>query len=349
MHAKITITYINKDNKQHYKQTVLRWLKADFEAQENPQQHFWNNRKIIASAFDKCNALVTLDENNQNKFVSYMIWSNYKDVIEVDIIEVRKKYRRQGIFRKMLSIFSEKFPDVLLLSACVLPQSEEAFRKLGWQDASTKNSRGFKQHYKILKPGLEALDVLPNGFAIAVCSNDYYQVKNSPDDYKQVTKYFGISVDENKKLHQPIITNFHYEGYIGIYLNKKLIANGKAKHLFKNNVCHENLLVINKIIPENPSLFKELFSQLKQETNPYSNSISNMAEEFEKRQRENEHPETMDKELIALPPKRQKQTETPGISDFFASANNTEVVPTLNPEIADLNQTSTCNLTIAKN
>ena len=42
----------------------------------------------------------------------------------------------------------------------------------------------------------------------------------------------------------------------GIYLNKELIVQGKANHLFENPMCASaSLLVINKIVPSDPELF----------------------------------------------------------------------------------------------
>ena len=254
----ITIEFVDERNNASFKEKVLNWLRADFEKRRRPNNHFWHNRDAIARAFDSSQALVAL--TNRGECVGYMIWDIYAEIgAEIDIIEVKETYRQQGIFKKMLENFCEKFTDICVLSGSVLPQSEEIFEKVGWKKIG-------KKHIKIIKPCLSSLDALPEGQAIAVCSKDFYAVKAKPDEYSHLMKYFEIKMTPDGKLDKPLVTAHHYEGYIGIYLNKKLIAEGKAKHLFKDGYASSfELLVLNKIMPVKPELFQEFFSVAQRE------------------------------------------------------------------------------------
>ncbi len=254
----ITIEFVDERNNASFKEKVLGWLRYDFEKRRHPNNHFWHNRDTIAKAFDASQALIAL--TNQGECVGYMIWGIYAEIgAEIDIVEVKEAYRQQGIFKKMLESFCEKFTDICALSGSVLSQSEAIFEKAGWEKVGNK-------HIKIIKPCLPSLDILPDGQTIAVCSEDFYAVKAKPDEYRHLMKYFEIKMATDGKLDKPLITSHHYEGYVGIYLNKKLIAEGKAKHLFKDGYASSfGLLVLNKIMPVKPELFQEFFSVAQRE------------------------------------------------------------------------------------
>ncbi|OGT21446.1 MAG: hypothetical protein A3C55_06310 [Gammaproteobacteria bacterium RIFCSPHIGHO2_02_FULL_42_13] len=260
--------FIDEENKQRYSRKVLSWLKSDFERREDPaSSHFWHNERIIAQAFEGCNALVVIDTHK--RLVGYMIWARDEVSAEIEIVEVIEKFRRQGVFKKMLSDFLDKFTNVSILFATVLPQAREIFRQAGWQ--MTQDLNGDEKFYRIIKPSLCPVDTLPDGRAIAIFSNvdvigprphidsgryvDFYVVKANPSHYP--LKYFQIDLDETGKLRIPLITNFHHEGYIGVYFNKKLIAQGKAKHLFEGRTAFSDssFLIISRIVPVSPKLF----------------------------------------------------------------------------------------------
>lgn len=264
----IAIVFINESNKSKYKETVLAWLKSDYEytvlaslksdyhKKEKPEKHFWHNRESIGDAFDSCNAMITL--NKQGGFVSFMTWKFYANSIgaEIDIVEVKEEYRKQGIFKKMLMAFTENFTNIALLSAFVLEQSEEAFRRTGWEKQERK-------HFKVIKPSVPALKSLPDGQVIATCSEDFYRVQNNPEQYKDSMKYFQIQLDNNGRLLTPIVTAHYYEHYIGIYLDKKLVAQGKSKHLFNGEDIlggSREFLVLARMRPLEPKLFKDFLS-----------------------------------------------------------------------------------------
>lgn len=254
----IQTIFIDKENSSKYKNAVLAWLESDFIKKENPGEHFWHNRETIGKAFDDCEAMVALNANKE--VVGYSIWAVYGIAAEIDIIEVREDHRKQGIFKQMLKDFTDKFADVHLLTASVLEQSEEIFSHSGWKAYDTDYQ---KKYFKIVRPQAKQLDALPDGRAIAVFSKvdaagskrhvDFYQVKSNPASYNM--KYFQIELDENGKLHVPVVTNFDYEGYIGVYFNRELIAEGKAKHLFVDGKCHRDFLVLDKIDPRQPEIF----------------------------------------------------------------------------------------------
>jgi len=273
------IEFINEENKAEYKKLILDWLQSDFNRKEKSEHDFWHNRETIEEAFDNCNAMIAL--NNQNQAVGYMIWDIYDRSAEINIVEVREAYRRQGIFKNMQATFIDKFTDTFVLTGSVLPQSEKAFDNAGWESVIVVPFNR-KKYYKIIRPGLPMLDVLPDGCVIAVCSENYHQVQKNPNKYNHLMRYFQIDLDEHQKLHTPIITDFHYEGYIGVYLNKELIVQGKARHIFNNETTLDtaNLLIIDRIEPHQPELFnaKGFFNQPQQEAeplSPFKQNISN--------------------------------------------------------------------------
>ena len=188
-----TIKFITEENKDKYREMVLNWLKSDYDKLGKPNDHFWHNKNAIIWAFNSRKAMVVL--NNQKEVVGYMIWSIIGIRAEVDIIEVRKDCRRQGIFRQMLDTFSSKSTSISVLSASVLPQAETAFRRVGWE---IKYGNNRKKHIKVIRPGLRALNILPNGRVIAICSKtetdgrgytDFYMIKGN-QKYEHLMKYF---------------------------------------------------------------------------------------------------------------------------------------------------------------
>ncbi len=252
----INLVFTNDENKDQYLKAVLGWLQADYEQLGEPVGHFWHNRSIIANVFEECKAMVAL--NSEQEVIGYMIWSNYNPIsIEIDIVEVKENYRRQGIMKKMLNSFLERFPETCVLTGSVIPQSEEVFNNFGFVKKERK-------HFKIVKPHLTASHTLPDGPVIAVCSDNFYAVNQNPEKYKDKMQYFKIQLDNNGKLLEPIITDYHYEGYIGIYLNQSLVTSGKAKHLFNNDGCFTSmgtaLFVLTKISPLKPEPFSEFLA-----------------------------------------------------------------------------------------
>ena len=250
--VEFTIKFVEESNKKPLKNEVLAWLKADFKSRGNPSPHFWHNSSTIGAAFDTCHALVAL--NKQQHCIGYLIWDTYDDFgVEINIVEVQQEYRRQGVLKEMLKYFHEAFPKLCFLSGRILPASEKIFERVGWKKIGSK-------HIKILKPSSPPLDTLPDGSVIAISSEDLYTVKANREKYRDTIQYFNVKLTKDNQLCEPVIARHNYEGYIGIYVNKKLITEGKPKHLFKESyVSFSELLIINKIAPINPTLFEEFF------------------------------------------------------------------------------------------
>lgn len=251
--SQIIVEFAREENKNSLSKMVLDWLKSDFIKKGKSGIHFWHNNDIIAQAFNDCEALVAL--NSQKEIVGYMVWNIYDEMAaEINIVEVKEQYRRRGVFKIMLEELSKNFPDVYALSATVLSQSEKIFAKAGWKAIG-------KKYIKIIKAGLDAVNNLPDGQVIAVCSIDFYKFKAEPEKHRGLIKYYKINLDGKNKLRQPIITNHHTDGYIGIYANKKLIAEGKAKYLFMEGYyIKAECLIITRIIPEDTYDLKDFFA-----------------------------------------------------------------------------------------
>ena len=288
------IIFINEDNKSKYLQAVLTWLETDFDAKQQPSRHFWHNRERITQVFDDFHAMVVI--NAQEEVLGYMIWGINMDAvqIEIDIVEVREDQRRQGIFKNMLAELVNKYPDVCVLTASVLPQSEQVFNNAGWKKISVYYDRLRTTYYKIIKPVLPQLSTLPDGRAIAVFSQadvadpkervDFYMVQAEPDKYKDRIKYFQLDLVHEGKLRMPLVTSYHWEGYIGVYLNQKLIAEGKARHLFVNEPDGSNLFFLNKIQPQKPELFRGFFASVQPSALPLTPTYSAIQQLPEKKE-----------------------------------------------------------------
>lgn len=238
------------DNKENLATRVLGWLGQDFIQRGSPSYHFWHNHKVIGQAFERCEGLVAFDEK-EDEIVGYLVWnfSGDKTRAEIDIVEVVESYRRQGVFKAMLAALLEAYGSIVVLTAChVLPQSEVIFRALGWQVVESDRQKTF---YKSVKPAVIAQTEVPDGPALAVFSKfnladprgrvDFYRVKHSPEKY--TLQYFPLQL-RGMELLQPIIMPFHYEGYLGVFSDKKMLVEGKPSHLFSLNPCSGSLLVL---------------------------------------------------------------------------------------------------------
>lgn len=304
--TRIIIQFLNEQNKSEYENLVLTWLRSDFDKKkkvaleeleklkteylrkndldlddgfEIPEEalainSFWHNRETISRAFNNYQAMVFLNE--QQEAIGPMIWDDITDCrANIIIVEVKEDYRRQGIFKKMLTELGNEFTDIHVLSASVLQKAEKVYCQLGWKNTSHFANKN-KEYYQIIKDGLSPVSELPNGQVIAICPVDYYEVKNNSDKYRHMMQYFQINLDEDRKSQQPILMEFipnSYENspnnYVGVYFNKELIAEGKAKHIFEYQAFDSinNLLIINRILPINLALFNEkgFFNQYQQQ------------------------------------------------------------------------------------
>lgn len=249
------IVFITQNNKDQYVEETLNWLKSDFQKKGEPKWHFWHNRDVISTAFSRCDAMVVL--NDQKCAIGYMVWHRDSVSAGISIVEVKKEYRRQGICKQMLSAFSDEFPEIAVLTATVLEQSKTIFRKMGWKGTYDINKH--EVFFKTIRPCMQPLDTLPNGRVIAVCSGDFYKIKVDLKKYQDKMKYFQIDLGTDDKLQQPIITEFYYEGYVGIYLNKNIVLENKTKYLFRDNKIHlsGSLLVIDKMDFKDSKLLEE--------------------------------------------------------------------------------------------
>lgn len=238
--------FIDDTNKADYILAVLTWLQKDFNQAGNPDRHFWHNRNFILDCFAKSQAMVAIDSKKNT--VGFMIWSMSDISAEIDIVEVHKKHRRKGIYKMMLADFTNRYENVCVLTGSIIPEAVGILTNAGWE--STDMTPYPQKHYKIIKAGLQAQPVMPNGRVIALCSTDFYQVQRKPQDYRDQMRYFAIELDDQRNLKTPIITDFNYEGYVGVFFNKTLVAENKAKYLFENRTTDTGLFILGKIEPK---------------------------------------------------------------------------------------------------
>lgn len=281
---KAEFVFIDDQNKAQLMIKLGTWLAEDFIKRGEPGNHFFHNINLIEAAFKRCDAMLALNEADE--IVAYMTWGKYDSGAEIVIVEVREDCRQQGLFRNMLSAFSNKFTALSVLTASVLPQSQNVFARLGWELIGSS-----KLFFKMLKPVIPSYKELPHGLCVAVFSSsdlpalhektDFYKVQAKPTKYQ--IQYYELSLDTSGKLINSIVTKFDHEGYIGLYVNKKLISEGKAKHLFESNKCHGKLLIIGRLDLKDPELLEKilLYSQDEHKTTG-SESSSKLPEKAER-------------------------------------------------------------------
>lgn len=246
----VQIYFATDTTKQDNRQLVLEWLEKDFREKHQPKNHFWYNRVTIADAFDACRGMVVRDDHQQ--FIGFMAWSFYGDKVgaEIDIVEIEESYRGQGIFKQILSAFSNYFPQLAVLSVSALPQAQPIFEKMGWQRAATSSTMlpaiSDRIFFKILKTPTPFSNTLPNGISIAICSEDFYQVKTSPQRYADKTYFLSPVTGHEYSLTQPVVATCHKDGYLGFYLNQQLVYECKPKLLTNSVDCHHAIVLLNQ-------------------------------------------------------------------------------------------------------
>lgn len=257
----IQIDFATETNKHEINQIVLAWLESDFKTKKQPRNHFWYNQSVITDAFDRCCGMVVRDENQQ--LVAYMVWSFYSNKIgaEIDIVEVREPYRGQGIFKQMLAAFSNELPQVAVLSVSALEQAQPVFEKLGWRHAATSSSQMLtisdSVRFKHIKPPLISSDTLPSGVAIAVCSEDFYQVKVNQKNYADKILYLTPEVDHDYNLTQAVVATCHKDGYLGFYLDQELVHECKPKYLIDSPDTHQAIVALAQFPSNILTAFRE--------------------------------------------------------------------------------------------
>lgn len=246
--------FIDADNAQQYLDAVLAWLSQDYYEKGEPDRHFWHNRETISRCFQSKEAMIAL--NPQQEVVGYMIWSSWDPATaEIDIIEVKTAYRRQGISRMMQADFLARFPEVCLLTASVIPESKLIFQNAGWSSMLDMNRREF--YYRATKPGVQPVNMLPaEGKVIALSSENFYQVRQNKAKYAGTMQYFPIELVDQNQLQTPIITPFHHEGYMAVYFNGQLLDENKGKYLFNNRVCVREFFILSRFQPKKYDLFE---------------------------------------------------------------------------------------------
>lgn len=250
------IKFVTNENKHTYIELVSTWLQNDWQNRGRPENHFFHNLHIIQTFLNKNQGVVALTAENQ--LAGYMVWDLTEDRERADIviIEVSEHLRRQGIMTAMLKAFSDRFKDILVLYANVIPQSEGVFENAGWVAHCHVSN---KLYYKVLAPSLQPVSELPaEGLAIAVCPVDFYVVRTDPAQYREQFQYFPVDAELGGSLSKPIIHEFNSDYYMATYFNGALVEQGKAKHIFSSDpVCSLlGLLILNKFSPENFGNYK---------------------------------------------------------------------------------------------
>lgn len=258
MPTNITIRFAEENNKVQYLNAVSIWLNNDYHSQKQPRRHFFHNLNMIEEAFAEQRAMVSVNEKDE--VIGFMIWhiSANSSRAEIDIVEIKNPYRRQGIFNKMLANLTERYRDICTLSAMPLPEAEIVFQNAGWEGLQDINRT--KHYIKIVKPVLSPVNSLPcSGHVIVICATDYYTVIKNLDSYQHAMQYFPIEFDADRKLTTPIVVKCSRDDYAAVYYNGELIVQQRLKHLFNREACDcttFGCLTLTKIEPADPIPFE---------------------------------------------------------------------------------------------
>jgi ribosomal protein S18 acetylase RimI-like enzyme len=256
-----TLQFSNESNKEELSTMILSWLMNDFVSQtqkigEKPENHFGHDIDTIKEIMQKADILVL---SNAQGLVGYLIWSVVNlHHISIEFMEVSSEYRGKGLARRMIDALIQHLPEVNLLSSMSAdtPTAKGFHQHLGWQNNGKTN-----YFHKIIRPGLESSQTLPTtGLALSICPYDFYEVHRNLKDYLPKMQYFKLEMGPDGKLLVPIISEFKFEGYIGVHHNGKLIEAGKAKHLFDSEDAtdfHSVFLMI-KFNPINKKKYENL-------------------------------------------------------------------------------------------
>lgn len=301
----LKICFANEQNKYNLREQVGNWLADDYYQKGKQSHHFFHNISTIYENFNvSCGMIVT---NEKGHLVGFMTWiRNQTAKAEINIVEVNEYYRGKGVFKKMLIELSNKYPNIFILTAHVIPQSQHVFAHLGWQN--TGHSQGtLKAFYHLIQPGVEPVDELPDGHVIAICPEDYYEVADNFKKYQNQMKYYKVDLDGNQLLLKPIIAESVLSpqesspnGYVAVYFNREFITSGKVKHILESGTFDwiGNILVIDQIKPNTPELFIEkgflkddeqttlLPQRYKRQTIDYTNPSTNPYSAFNQTQKE---------------------------------------------------------------
>ena len=240
-----TFLFVNEENKEKLMKKTIIYLEEDFMERGSPKNHFWYNSESIKSGFDK--AMVGL--NDREEIVSYMIWEMFDQEcgIMIEFVEVVEKYKRKGIFKKMIESLHDRFPDIYFFMA--YPATEE-----GKAVFSNWEHIGDGRFIKILRSTVSPVRELPGEHVIAISGVNFYEFENDREKYRNTLQYFPFELDDDK-LKKPIIFFEYHQGYVGIYLNKKLVAEGKINHLFSEGAMSMyKCLIITRFILQDKEL-----------------------------------------------------------------------------------------------
>ena len=269
--SKIIIKFSDEKSSDEYADIVLKFLQLDFESKGRPSGHFYHNRQIIENSFRENTALIAVDGEN---FIGYMIWS-YEiggPKATIDIVEVKREYRQQGVFRRMRQDFLARFQDVCVLFADPIPQSEKIFSEAsGWQAIVVENQQ--RRRMKTVKAALSPSDALPMGPVIAICPfENFYYVAQNLEKYQDKMKYFKIKLNSDGILMEPIIARYSADSYVALFVNGTLVAQNKVRNLFSGDAWYglgssssDNLWVLNRITGAE-HLFREFMKDAEQVT-----------------------------------------------------------------------------------
>ncbi|CAL6107748.1 Conserved_hypothetical protein [Hexamita inflata] len=188
--------FINDQNLVKYQSNVMQYLDFDYNNQNQPNNHFLNNKDTICEAFNCNTAMVVV--NNKDELVGYMIWRICGQCLEIDIAEVKVEYRSRGILKNMIQALSDKYVDIAVLTGNVLPQSQIIFKRMGWEKIDQFSNNYFKTIKSKDQISIH-FNELPDGLSIAIFSKidlldqkeylDYFIIKNNVNNFKMKYSY----------------------------------------------------------------------------------------------------------------------------------------------------------------
>ncbi|MDD2199670.1 MAG: GNAT family N-acetyltransferase [Bacteroidales bacterium] len=221
---------------------IKEWL---IEEEQESNEGFYCNWNIIEKAFNN-DELITL--NLKEKTVGFLVWSKGEIYAEIDIMEIKPDYRKQGIGKLFFEQISEFFKQkgfLVIKLFCSPRESEKFWKKMGFIKFP---DRGYSESdLTYFKPLIKVQTIVENqetDDTVELWDVEPYQKNNNQPKWT-----WNINLD-NGKLKLPIIQPCNCNWNLRWSKKGEMIREDKVKYFdtTENRVEYSPFLYITNLI-----------------------------------------------------------------------------------------------------
>ncbi len=221
---------------------IKEWL---IEEEQESNEGFYCNWNIIEKAFNN-DELITL--NLKEKTVGFLVWSKGEIYAEIDIMEIKPDYRKQGIGKLFFEQISEFFKQkgfLVIKLFCSPRESEKFWKKMGFIKFP---DRGYSESdLTYFKPLIKVQTIVENqetDDTVELWDVEPYQKNNNQPKWT-----WNINLD-NGKLKLPIIQPCNCHWNLRWSKKGEMIREDKVKYFdtTENRVEYSPFLYITNLI-----------------------------------------------------------------------------------------------------